>query len=945
MYSVNPTPFAPYVLERAALQPMPINLSRYEQKRWVMFDQFIKHEQSYLKVMLTLQYSIYNPLLLDPDIVQADVLYAVFGTHQRICKLHLFIQPLLDVCVREWDDERLTGWLIWALLEQPSLMQLYSVFITHYKRTIELTKEYTNNHFASFITSNLRQFDARLHFEDYYSMTMQRIPQLVLEVKDLRKNTDESDPDCVLLERCVKLATTLGEQLNAAGGHNEIALAVLQATTHLHAGDNRIFRHDSYLCELLQMAPLNEMLNNGIKPRVVMLLSDRLVCAKRPKKTDQAGTSKQKTKYTKDELFGDIKWVVPLQNIQLVDEGLAHAGTLSTVANGFFEWIANIRVFGTFLHSQGYSRLNARNEQMDNMGSIALQKKDAPVAENLLRIQVKDSEKVYVLKLDNADAKKEWCNAIRLAKLALRPENSPAWWNSALYAPYEPLLVKTFDAGGQNATVTAGCSYVPNINSPAYSNQLFRVWSQKQHVVWISTIDKQHNNKITLYTHDRTRNVINLRASFSLSKVLIKCIAHVPEGMVGNNPADTVWIATPTRILIYSATFPMVAERLASVVLHGSSDLILYHAKHVFVATVSTCLYIFSMLANGMWNLKNLQQFHIGTVRAMTVVNAYVYIASDADIHVFDCSTGSFVQKIASRPTTFVRSIAFLRYSVHGLWVGYYQSGIISLYHAESYIHLLDIDIDKQIERFQLDNAEDRLTTLVSVTSLVVVDNILWVGTNVGILLSLHLPTCANVPIVIDEMQVAYHGHLQHVNVIMPLPSLRACEEITEILSHVKPTTVETLFMNTRKPSLDRIITSIHHQGFSMLYNTCSEIFYGALDISCSTVDDLTVSQEYNDCATSWNESEQKDQPEDRTASQLPWAPDSTLILTGGEGYVQRPYKPSPNTSSHGLNRSQSLSDISENFDKWQSTTIDKRGNLMLWEKRSKDLGQMKCEI
>ncbi|XP_052900905.1 rho guanine nucleotide exchange factor 10-like protein isoform X2 [Anopheles moucheti] len=815
IYSVLPKCLVPpFDDEQVALQPMPDNLSRCEQKRWLAFEEFIKHEQNYLDVSCKLQYEIYNKLLMMDDITDTDTLYAMFGTHQRICQLHQFIQPLMDACVKEWADERLTGWMIWALLEQPLLNRLYSVFIAQYPYNKDLAKTYANQniHFASF-TSKLWESGCPLNFVDYYLMMVQRLPQLVLEVKDLLKNTDETHLDFPMLEKCVTLVTALGEQINAAVGRYDTAQVLLQATMRLHTGDKRVFQHGTYQCELMHIAPLNEMCSTAIKPRVILLLSDRLVCAKRPKKQNEAGTSKMTLIPSSNEQYGELKWVVPLQNVQLDDEEFAHAGSLRAVATGSMHLMENIRDFGgtianlrgivgTFLQSNEHFTVNACNEQMDKIWSAVLHKKAAPAVENVLRVKVKDSEKVYVLTLDNADAKNELCNAIRLAQLALRPENSPAWWNSTLYAPYEPLYVKTFNAGDQDTTVTSGCCYVPNINSPAYANELFRAWSEKQHVVWISTIDKQSNSKITLYTHDRARNAIDLRASFTLPSVRVTCIAHVPEGMIIDKPADTVWIATNTHILIYSATFPMIKEQLMRLSVFDTPNRILYHAKRVFVITDDNQLLVFSMTANGVWNLKNPQQWFIGSVQAMTAANAYVYIAFGAYIHVFDCNEGTFVKQIGEEYLE--RRITLLEYSVHGLWVCHHRTGIITLYHAETYMHLLDIDIDGYVDQFQRDDENEWLTARVCVTSLAVVDNMLWVGTNVGVLLSLQLPKHANVPIIDENIQVAYHAHLQNVKLILPLPPLRACEEITASLD-VKPTTVENLFVNTRKPSEDLV--------------------------------------------------------------------------------------------------------------------------------------------
>uniref|UniRef100_A0A182LWZ6 DH domain-containing protein n=1 Tax=Anopheles culicifacies TaxID=139723 RepID=A0A182LWZ6_9DIPT len=962
LYTARASALELHDLVRVKLEPMSTSLSTYQQKRWLTFNQFILHEQRYLDAMHKLQYEIYNTLLEGDTIAKPYLSYAIFGTHQKLCQLHQFTQRLLEVCVKEWPDQYAAGWMIWAMLEQPALVPLYKTFITSYTRTVALyAEECANNHiFSWFLTLKLREFGEQRNFTDYFVMPVQRIPQLVLEVKTMMACTDSTDPDWALLDGCVKRATSVGEQLNEAAAKQELVRTILNAIELWDGARSAAYQHGRYQCELLHSGTVTEVFSYGTSFRLVVLLSDRLVCLKPKEQKNRAASSKHSSLQQELGLIGSLKWVLPLQDIEMDGEECGVAKETSGLAGvTSCDSIAHIRDFETLFHvrdllstvhrSNDQLRADVCTQELNKIWSTVLPQEDALAGATLLRVK-ENRGKPHILKLDSADAKKEWYNAIRLGQLALRVDNCPAWWNGTLYAPYEPLFVKTLHAGEQNATVstdlvaindrskkkkynilhqvTAGCCYVPNTNSTAYSNELFCAWSKRQQVLWISSIDRQQSSKVSLYTHDRTRNTIKERASFTLQDVRIQFIAHVPVGTVGDTPTDTVWIATRTRLLIYSATFPMIQNRLKTIVVYGSPNRILYHEKRLFVSTIDKQLLIFSMDENEVWNLKKPQKWKLGSVEAMTVAGTYVCMAIDANIHMYDSDTGTFIMQIASPSTSLedTRSIMLLQYSVHGLWVGRERSGTVSLYHARCYKHLLDVDVGRCIERFQLDNADDCLLSQVFVTSLLVLDGRLWIGTNVGILLTMQLPSRANVPFMTDQLLVAYHGHME-VNIIIPLPSLRVREE-TEARIEFSPDMIEKLFRNTRKASRDLRAIGVHEANLSFID------LEAMLSETLADVHEVNVSPEYADDALSWNEDAEKAKHEERTDNHKPWAPDSLLVVTGGYGRVKLAYKPPANTSLNSSNRSLSASNLAQSTGNWRTGTIYENGNLMLWETR-----------
>uniref|UniRef100_A0A8W7PFR8 Uncharacterized protein n=1 Tax=Anopheles coluzzii TaxID=1518534 RepID=A0A8W7PFR8_ANOCL len=304
----------------------------------------------------------------------------------------------------------------------------------------------------------------------------------------------------------------------------------------------------------------------------------------------------------------------------------------------------------------------------------------------LLQVRGASGERHY-LKTGDAARKQEWLDWLRLARLALHPTNATAWWAGAAHLPQEaplerPLLVRTFRAGDGRGvwSVSGGCCYVPRTDSPAYTNELYRAWSTGKHILWIGSSraadgdgDGSGSSRISLYTHDRTTHAVDERACFTLAHAQVTCLEHVPAGSVGDVPPDTVWIGTRRKLLIYSATLPLVGARLGQLRVKGTPNRLLYSARRLLLGTGTGRLLIFSIRPDGVWDLRTPQQLclHGGSVEAMVSHRSLVYLAAGTRLHVFDSVAGLVVQTNRSPATTPAdrQAIVLLRCTIHGLWI------------------------------------------------------------------------------------------------------------------------------------------------------------------------------------------------------------------------------------------------------------------------------------
>lgn len=99
-----------------------------------------------------------------------------------------------------------------------------------------------------------------------------------------------------------------------------------------------------------------------------------------------------------------------------------------------------------------------------------------------------------------------------------------------------------------------------------------------------------------------------------------------------------------------------------------------------------------------------------------------------------------------------------------GLWISLRHSSTICLYHTETFRHLQDINVASNVNRLSKQTSQN-----VYVTALMACKGLLWVGTNVGIALSIPLPRLEGVPIISGRANVSHHAHSGPITVFLTL--------------------------------------------------------------------------------------------------------------------------------------------------------------------------------
>ncbi|XP_058445156.1 uncharacterized protein LOC131426439 isoform X2 [Malaya genurostris] len=431
----------------------------------------------------------------------------------------------------------------------------------------------------------------------------------------------------------------------------------------------------------------------------------------------------------------------------------------------------------------------------------SIQKKDEEISwvdSCCLQLVLKNAAKggkedlTYTFQIESPQVKKDWITELRLAQLALDPNNSPAWQIGAEHEQrYSlakmPLFVKAYPVyKSQHQTeVCCGCYFSSNLAaSGAYRlKPSARKRSKHSNTLWICSSDKI-NSHVTILSHNSAQHQSNggfgELARFSLPETIVTCMEYVKEGglITGDDVgADSIWMGTNNhRVLIYSASYPINDEQLVNLSLPGVPSQILYFNERVFVGMTNGSVLVFSRTDVGIWSLNSPKILTVQTepITSLLAINSSVYFAAGQNVYVINGRTGEVEKNFHIKHTNSANvsaTVNLLAHSGIGLWISLKNSSIICLYHTETFKHLQDINIASNVLRVTSShqNPSRESSSAIQVTALMAAKGMLWVGTNVGITLTIPLPRLEGVPIISGGVNISYHAHLGPVTFLLPL--------------------------------------------------------------------------------------------------------------------------------------------------------------------------------
>ncbi|XP_045541958.1 JNK-interacting protein 3 isoform X3 [Papilio machaon] len=202
----------------------------------------------------------------------------------------------------------------------------------------------------------------------------------------------------------------------------------------------------------------------------------------------------------------------------------------------------------------------------------------------------------------------------------------------------------------------------------------------------------------------------------------------------------TMWLGTKSgNLYIHSAVVDY--KKCISIVKMNDAILsIVSCSSRCLVALADGTIAIFSRDGTGQWNLKQYLVVTLGdpkcSVRCLCVVGNTVWCGYRNKVHVVEPRTGTLVHTLEAHPRheSQVRQMAC---DGDGVWVSIKMDSALRLYHAHTYQHLRDVDIEPYVSKML---GTGKLGfSFVRITALLISSGRLWIGTSNGVVISVPL--------------------------------------------------------------------------------------------------------------------------------------------------------------------------------------------------------------
>ncbi|XP_065751909.1 rho guanine nucleotide exchange factor 10-like protein isoform X5 [Phocoena phocoena] len=736
------------------LGPMPDGLSPQQVVRRHILGSIVQSEGSYVESLKRVLQDYRNPLMeMEPKALSARKCQVVFFRVKEILHCHSMFQIALSSRVAEWDSTEKIGDL--------------------------------------FVAS------------------------------DMLKNTPRGHPDRLSLQLALTELETLAEKLNEQKRLADQVAEIQQLTKSVsdRSSLNKLLtsgQRQLLLCETLTetvYGDRGQLIKS--KERRVFLLSDMLVCANINFKGQLEISSLVPLgpKYV-------VKWNTALPQVQVMEVGqegssydkdnvlIQHAGAKKASAAGQAQnkvYLGPPRLFQelqdlqkdlavveqiTLLVSTLHGTYQNLNMTVAQDWCLALQrlmrvKEEEIHSANKCRLRLLLPGKpdksgrpisfMVVFITPNPLSKISWVNRLHLAKIGLREENQPGWLcpdedkksKAPFWCPILACCIPAFSSRGLSLQLGAlihspvSC---PLLGFSAVSTSL------PQGYLWVGGGQEGAGGQVEIFSLNRPapRTV----KSFPLVAPVL-CMEYIPEpeeeesrdGDKKCSAADASAGVHPTvclglqdgSILVYSSV-DTGTQCLATCRSPGLQPVLcLRHSPfHLFAGLQDGTLAAYPGTSGGVpWDLESppvCLTVGPGPVRTLLSLEDTVWASCGPRVTVLDATSLQTQQSFEAHQDAAV-SVTHMVKAGSGVWMAFSSGSSIRLFHTETLEHLQEINIATRTT-FLLPGQKH-----LCVTSLLICQGLLWVGTDQGVIVLLPVPRLEGIPKITGKGMVSLNGH------------------------------------------------------------------------------------------------------------------------------------------------------------------------------------------
>ncbi|XP_039698015.1 rho guanine nucleotide exchange factor 10-like protein isoform X5 [Pteropus medius] len=791
------------------LGPMPDGLSPQQVVRRHILGSIVQSEGSYVESLKRVLQDYRNPLMeMEPKALSVRKCQVVFFRVKEILHCHSMFQIALSSRVAEWDSTEKIGDLFVASRRQvcsPDRVTLYGLMVKPIQR------------FPQFI----------LLLQDMLKNTPRGHPDrlsLQLALTELETLAEKLNEQKRLADQVAEIQQ-LTKSVSDRSSLNKL----------LTSGQRQLL-----LCETLTetvYGDRGQLIKS--KERRVFLLNDMLVCANiNFKPANHRGQLEISSLVPLGPKYV-VKWNTALPQVQVVEVGqeggsydkdnvlIQHAGAKKASAAGQAQnkvYFGPPRLFQelqdlqkdlavveqiTLLISTLHGTYQNLNMTVAQDWCLALQrlmrvKEEEIHSANKCRLRLLLPGKpdksgrpisfMVVFITPNPLSKISWVNRLHLAKIGLREENQPGWLcldedkksKAPFWCPILACCIPAFSSRGlslQLGALVHSPVSCPLLGFSAVSTSL------PQGYLWVGGGQEGAGGQVEIFSLNRPspRTV----KSFPLAAPVL-CMEYIPEpeeeengdgdGDESHTAADPSAAVHPTiclglqdgSILVYSSV-DTGTQCLATCRSPGLQPVlcIRHNPFYLFAGLQDGTLAAYPRTSGDVpWDLESPPMCLTvgpGPIRTLLSLEDTVWASCGPRVTVMDATSLQTQQSFEAHQDEAV-SVTHMVKAGSGVWMAFSSGSSIRLFHTETLEHLQEINIATRTT-FLLPGQKH-----LCITSLLICQGLLWVGTDQGIIVLLPVPRLEGIPKITGKGMVSLNGHCGPVAFLAVATSILALD-------------------------------------------------------------------------------------------------------------------------------------------------------------------------
>ncbi|KAM9299190.1 rho guanine nucleotide exchange factor 10-like protein [Gastrophryne carolinensis] len=813
------------------LGPMPEGLSAQQVLRRHILSSIVQSERGYVESLQRVLQDYRLPLMeMEPKLLSARKCHMVFSRVKEILHCHSVFQIALASRVAEWDSSEKIGDLFVASFSKSMVLDVYSEYVNNFTNAMNLIKKacLTKPTFLDFLRKKASAPVQRVTLYGLMVKPIQRFPQFILLLQDMLKHTPRGHPDRLSLQLALTELETLAEKLNE---QKRIADQVAEIQQLSKSINERSALHKSLaqgrqqllLCETLTelvYGDKGQLLKS--KERRLFLLSDLLVCTNINFKGQAdvghlvplgpryvlkwnaalpqlhvAEFGQEGSSYEKDPApgrktspsaghnkvsVGSPRLYQELQDIKKDLDVVEHITQLISTLSGTYQNLNMTVAQDWCLGLHRLIRLKEEEIQSANKCHLRLQLQ-------LPRKSDKSGRPMSFMVLfltPNPLSKISWVNRMHLAKIALREENQPGWlcpeeekrtkipfWSPTLVCRLPAFSTKASDLQVGGAVHTPVQSSLLGFSSVSTS--------LPQGYLWVGGGQEGGGGQIQIFSLNHTSPRM-LKAFPLPAHVLCVEGARAKEAEEGEGEESAAGEGSAQPAVC-------VGLQDGSIMVYGSVDsgstclmalrspglqpvlCLRLSPAHLCAGLQDGTLALYPQNPGGLWDPETPATVRVGTspVRALLALDDCVWASCRNRVTVLE-ATPLKVQSFEAIQDEGVSVTQMIRAGA-GVWMAYSEGSSIRLFHTETLELLQEINISTRTLLLPGQKSP-------RVTTLLICQGLLWVGTDLGILMTLPVPKLEGIPKITGKGMVSLNGHCGPVQFLTVACSTMAPEAL-----------------------------------------------------------------------------------------------------------------------------------------------------------------------